>query len=113
MSETNTVTKTAPEFIWLQHSDDDQDVDSPFPTTYDGVSWWKERVFTSDVGYVRGDLYDDVRRQRDAMLNAACALGVIGNGYCFCSSDRNPEKNNHEPECDDLRAAIKEVEEGS
>lgn len=40
------------------------------------------------------------------MLEALCALGVIGGGYCFCSADRDPDKTEHEPECRDARAAI-------
>lgn len=34
------------------------------------------------------------------------ALGAIGNGYCFCSKDRDPEKEDHEPECRDARKAL-------
>lgn len=41
-----------------------------------------------------------------AVARAAMALGVIGNGYCFCSRNRDPDRYHHEPECRDLRAAL-------
>jgi hypothetical protein len=34
------------------------------------------------------------------------ALGVIGNGYCFCSEHRDPHKEQHQPECRLARAAL-------
>lgn len=40
------------------------------------------------------------------LLSALCALGVIGNSYCFCSEDRDPAKGDHQPECIDARLAI-------
>lgn len=40
------------------------------------------------------------------LLGALGALGVIGNGYCFCSKERDPDKADHEPECAGARAAI-------
>lgn len=36
------------------------------------------------------------------------ALGAIGNGYCFCSENRDPLKQEHEPECRDARAVLSE-----
>jgi hypothetical protein len=44
------------------------------------------------------------------LLEAAQALGVIGDGYCFCASNRDPHKAKHEPECRDLRTAMGEVD---
>lgn len=40
------------------------------------------------------------------LLVALQALGVVGDGYCYCSHERNPERADHEPECRDARAAI-------
>jgi hypothetical protein len=45
------------------------------------------------------------------LLSAAEALGVIGNGYCFCDQNRDPDKADHVPECHELRAAIDGVRE--
>ena len=45
------------------------------------------------------------------LIGALGALGVIGNGYCFCSEDRDPDKADHEPECADARQVLASVEE--
>lgn len=46
-------------------------------------------------------------RHRQPLLEAVKALGVIGEGYCFCSSNRiGDDSRQHEPECADLRAII-------
>ena len=44
---------------------------------------------------------DEIERLRVALKT----LGVIGNGYCFCSHDRARDRATHEPECRDARAA--------
>ena len=43
------------------------------------------------------------------LQDAAEALGALPDGYCFCSADRHGEgpEESHEPECRDLRAALK------
>ena len=68
----------------------------------------------------------EARRDRERLLTAAQALGAmpmvecnwrafrdLGEGYCFCSSERDPLKENHEPECRELRAAINDAEAAS
>jgi hypothetical protein len=41
------------------------------------------------------------------LLMAAEALGVMPEGYCFCSRDRiGDDSKTHEPECRDMRAAM-------
>lgn len=47
-----------------------------------------------------------LQADKAALLAAAQAVGVLPEGYCFCSSDRDALKSKHEPECRDLRAAI-------
>jgi len=43
-----------------------------------------------------------------ALIEAVSALGAMPEGYCFCSENRvGDESKQHEPECRDLRAAIK------
>lgn len=49
------------------------------------------------------------QEQAVELLEAICALGVIGDGYCFCLRVRDPDKDQHEPECHDVRAAIAKV----
>lgn len=44
----------------------------------------------------------EIERLRDAIGT----LGAIGNGYCFCSHDRDPDKADHQPECRDARQAL-------
>ena len=43
-----------------------------------------------------------------ALRSAVEALGAMPEGYCFCSKDRiGDDSKTHEPECADLRAAIR------
>lgn len=43
-----------------------------------------------------------------ALRSAVEALGAMPEGYCFCSKDRiGDDSKLHEPECADLRAAIR------
>lgn len=43
------------------------------------------------------------------LISALGSLGVIGNGYCFCSEDRDPDKTDHEPECAEARDVLASV----
>ena len=51
------------------------------------------------------------KQAMEMALESACALGVIGNGYCFCSHDRDPERAFHEPECQEMRTSIAKLKE--
>lgn len=51
------------------------------------------------------------KQEMELALEAICALGVIGDGYCFCSKDRDPDKRMHEPECRDVLSAIAALKE--
>jgi hypothetical protein len=45
------------------------------------------------------------------LMLAIKALGVMPEGYCFCSADRiGDDSKVHEPECAELRDAIYEAE---
>lgn len=44
----------------------------------------------------------EIARLREAVE----ALGVIGDGYCFCHHNRDERKDDHEPECDVLRKVL-------
>ena len=49
-----------------------------------------------------------LRAERDAMRISVEALGAMPEGYCFCSKDRiGDDSKTHEPECADLRIALK------
>jgi hypothetical protein len=52
----NRVTKTAPERIWVQVSDDAQDCREPFPEPNEGMTWCGDSVLACEVEYVRADL---------------------------------------------------------
>lgn len=53
------VTRTAPERIWLQISDDADHCAEPFPTGPKAeVTWCEDSVLACQVAYVRADLYD-------------------------------------------------------
>lgn len=47
----------------------------------------------------------------ERLAEALGAIGVIGGGYCFCSSNRDPNSSVHQPECRDARAALRAYEE--
>ena len=51
----NKVTKTAPERIWLQVSDDAAHCREPFPGN-DEATWCSQSVLACEVEYVRADL---------------------------------------------------------
>lgn len=55
---TNKVTLTAPERIWLQVSDDEVDLQEPFPKPSDDcfVTWCRDSALNCEVEYVRADL---------------------------------------------------------
>lgn len=44
------------------------------------------------------------------LLNAVYAQGCMPEGYCFCSWNRDGAKEDHAPECAELRAAITQFE---
>jgi hypothetical protein len=48
----------------------------------------------------------ELEAERDRLREVLGALGVIGNGYCFCSEHRDPHKEQHQPECRLARAAL-------
>lgn len=59
------------------------------------------------------DAMDDLEKERDTLAaknrqlrEAIEALGAMPGGYCFCSRDRGPDKDTHEPECRDIRSAL-------
>lgn len=44
----------------------------------------------------------------ERLRSAIEALGAMPEGYCFCSKDRiGDDSKTHEPECADLREALK------
>lgn len=45
----------------------------------------------------------------DALASALRALGVCGEGYCFCATNRDPAKADHEGECVEARRALGEA----
>jgi hypothetical protein len=53
--------------------------------------------------YERADWFE---ARCQALESALRALGVCGNGYCFCSQNRDPDKIDHEPECNYARALL-------
>lgn len=63
-------------------------------------------IYSRLSGEESEDADDDLVLAAPDLLAALGALGVIGNGYCFCSHDRDPDKADHQPECRDATAAI-------
>jgi hypothetical protein len=55
---TNRVTKTAPEVIYLQVSDDSFDCDEEFPEPTEDMTWCQDSVIACEVKYIRADLQD-------------------------------------------------------
>ena len=53
---TDEVTRTAPERIWLQVSDDAADRDAPFPVPDGDLTWCVDSVVDCEVSYIRADL---------------------------------------------------------
>lgn len=43
------------------------------------------------------------------LLSAILALGAMPEGFCVCSKNRDPQSEDHEPECYDLRDALTEA----
>lgn len=57
----NKLTRTAPERIWLQCSDDPHDVRSSFADCEAGeITWSRESVLAAEVEYVRADTVEDL-----------------------------------------------------
>ncbi len=51
------VVRTAPTRIWLQVSDDVNDMREPFPALiHDGITWCQDSCIACEVEYVRADL---------------------------------------------------------
>jgi hypothetical protein len=69
---------------------------------FDGTLSDERRIVRDPEGEANARLI----KAAPSLLEALCALGVIGDGYCFCSSDRDPEKAEHQGECREARAAI-------
>lgn len=65
------------------------------------------RWFSGHAGWTETPLYAHPP-EIEALREAIEALGAMPEGYCFCSSDRvGDDSKKHEPECRDLRAALK------
>ena len=65
MAKLRKLDATAPERIWLQVSDDEEDRDEPFPR--DGeVSWCEDSVVATEVEYIRADLVKKAKLVRKA-----------------------------------------------
>ena len=47
-----------------------------------------------------------LKDDRDRLYDALTAIGDIEDGYCFCSTNRCPDRESHEPQCRAARAAI-------
>ena len=54
--ESDALTPSAPERIWLQIDAGDSDRSQPYPADHDGISWCWESVGGAEVEYVRSDL---------------------------------------------------------
>lgn len=52
----NKVTKTAPEKIWIQVSDEASDCREQFPQPSEDMTWCWDSVLACEVEYVRADL---------------------------------------------------------
>ena len=50
------------------------------------------------------------KRNIRRLLSGLGALGVMGDGFCFCSDHRGPDKEVHQHECRDARALLAEFE---
>lgn len=54
--QTDRLTPSAPERIWLQIDAGDSDRSAPYPADHDGISWCWESVGGAEVDYLRSDL---------------------------------------------------------
>ena len=69
---------------------------------------WHVAGLGETTDYVRGDLFAAQAAELATLRAAAQALGAMPEGYCFCSKDRiGDDSKTHEPECADLRIALK------
>lgn len=57
------LTETAPERIWLQISDDEDDLNYPYPLHHEDVTWYIDSVVAAEVGYVRDDLLEAAQKR--------------------------------------------------
>jgi hypothetical protein len=122
----NKLTETAPERIWLQISDDKDDLNYVFPSHHhDDITWCKDSVVAAEVAYVRADLLDvELKRvsackklivgleqsstwMRNKITELEKALKLRGN------EEVNKQRNTNEALTNELEAAnarIKELE---
>lgn len=70
------LTKTAPERIWLQVSEDEDHHCEPFPRHPHGdeVTWCQDSVLACEVEYVRADLYEERGAQLDVYRSKVVSL---------------------------------------
>ena len=110
--------------------------DNAWLTYREATQRWGKQTNPGQVEYVRADIHaaalaevERLNRERllaeaqverllplmtsmdrdfENFVEAVQALGVMPEGYCFCSKDRiGDDSKNHEPECADIRALMK------
>lgn len=62
---TNELTRTAPERIYLCVSDEEDDVNRPYPEAYaedEAITWATDQPVAATVSYVRADLHNAALR---------------------------------------------------
>jgi hypothetical protein len=59
----NKLTETAPERIWLQISDDEDDLNYPYPSHHEDVTWCQDSVVAAEVAYARADLHEAAQKR--------------------------------------------------
>lgn len=64
----NKVTRTAPRMIYLQVSDDPDDVRETFPAPSEDMTWCADSVLACEVTYLRADLADKTEAGRLAEI---------------------------------------------
>ena len=95
---------------WLYHND------GPCGPCYKCLDEKLERNMSEPLSrsvrytpYTITQLSDEIKKVENIAENlhaALTAIGVIGNGYCFCSENRDTLKKDHEPECSYARLSI-------
>ena len=69
---------------------------------------WHVAGIGETTEYVRADLFAAQAAELERLRSVIEALGAMPEGYCFCSKDRiGDDSKTHEPECADLREALK------
>lgn len=90
----NEVTRTAPERIWIQVSDDAFCCGEAFPQILDeSITWCVDSVVDCEVAYVRADLHaalvDENIRLREQVAEFAKFKECVAKNYCassYCAS---------------------------